>query len=105
MPTSEGEDGSFGVIASVSDPFCASCSRARLTADGKLVSCLFAHDSTDLRKLLRSGTDDDQLKAVIEKTWLRRSDRYSEERLEAILSDRGYNPGDRNKLEMIRLGG
>jgi GTP 3',8-cyclase len=64
---STGRTGKVGVIASVSHPFCASCDRARLTADGQLRSCLFARDETDLRALLRDGADD----AAIEAAWRR----------------------------------
>lgn len=63
----EGPDtptGTFGVIASVSHPFCASCDRTRLTADGQVRNCLFARDETDLRGLLRGGADDDAIEAA-----------------------------------------
>jgi cyclic pyranopterin phosphate synthase len=102
---SAGEERRIGIIASVSRPFCGSCTRARLTADGRLVTCLFAADGIDLRSLLRSGADDDELSEVIRRVWSVRRDRHSEERLEALLSENGYDPDDRDKLEMIRLGG
>ena len=102
---SEKGDATLGVIASVTEPFCGSCSRARLTADGKLVACLFAQDGFDLRAPLREGASDAELSAMIEGVWAKRGDRYSEERLEAILSERGYDPSDHKKIEMIRLGG
>jgi cyclic pyranopterin phosphate synthase len=60
--------GEIGVIGTVTEPFCGSCDRVRLTADGQLRSCLFATDETDLRGLLRSGADDDDLAAAIERT-------------------------------------
>lgn len=100
-----GTERSLGIIGSVSQPFCGSCSRARLTADGHLVTCLFATDGVPLRDMLSNGADDSELRGVIERVWSARSDRYSEERLEAILSSEGYDPDDRDKLEMIRLGG
>jgi len=102
---SEEGDATLGVIASVSEPFCSSCSRARLTADGRLVTCLFAQDGFDLRGPLREGRSDAELIQMIQRVWSRRGDRYSEERLEAILSEKGYDPSDRKKIEMIRLGG
>jgi cyclic pyranopterin phosphate synthase len=102
---SEKGDATLGVIASVSDPFCGTCTRARLTADGKLVTCLFAQDGFDLRGPMREGATDAQLSALIEGVWVKRGDRYSEERLEAILSESGYDPADHKKIEMIRLGG
>jgi cyclic pyranopterin phosphate synthase len=97
--------GSFGVIASVTDPFCGDCSRARLTADGELVTCLFSHSGFDLKPLLRGGATDEQIAQAIEDVWTRRSDRYSETRLVALQSASGYEPGASRKLEMIRLGG
>lgn len=60
----DGGRGTFGIIASVSRAFCASCDRTRLTADGQIRNCLFAHDETDLRRLLRTGADDDTLAAA-----------------------------------------
>jgi cyclic pyranopterin phosphate synthase len=76
-------DGKLGIIASVSEPFCGGCSRARLTADGKLVTCLFATAGFDLRTFLRDGSGDDEIRAIIEALWQRRADRFSEDRLEA----------------------
>jgi cyclic pyranopterin phosphate synthase len=102
-----GEEGNvtLGVIASVSEPFCSTCTRARLTADGRLVTCLFAQDGFDLRRPLREGSSDAELGRMIQRVWSRRGDRYSEERLEALLSEKGYDPKDHQKIEMIRLGG
>jgi len=97
--------GSFGVIASVTDPFCGDCSRARLTADGELVTCLFSHSGFDLKPLLRGGATDERIAQAVEDVWTRRSDRYSETRLVALQSASGYEPGASRKLEMIRLGG
>ncbi|MBL8725834.1 MAG: GTP 3',8-cyclase MoaA [Planctomycetes bacterium] len=76
----------FGIIASVTQPFCATCDRARLTADGMWFRCLYAVTGTDLRALLRSGASDAQLAAVIQSAWQARRDRGAEER--AALADR-----------------
>jgi cyclic pyranopterin phosphate synthase len=96
--------GNIGVIASVTEPFCVGCTRARLTADGKLVMCLFADQGYDLKRLLREGAGDDDILEGICAAWRRRSDRYSEERLEAMNSGE-YQPNTRRKIEMISLGG
>jgi cyclic pyranopterin phosphate synthase len=96
--------GNLGVIASVTEPFCRGCTRARLTADGRLVTCLFADHSHDLKKLLRSGAKDADLMNFIRDVWSARTNRYSEERLEAMNSGE-YEPGSRRKIEMISLGG
>lgn len=96
--------GNVGVIASITEPFCAGCTRARLTADGKLVLCLFSDQSCDLKTLMRSGADDEVLVARIRSAWSERRDRYSEERLEAMKSGK-YEPRLRRKIEMISLGG
>jgi cyclic pyranopterin phosphate synthase len=96
--------GNVGVIASVTEPFCKGCTRARLTADGKLVMCLFSDQGFDLKKLMRNGASDDDILAAIYSAWNTRSDRYSEERLEAMNSGE-YQPNSRKKIEMISLGG
>ncbi len=96
--------GDLGVIASVTEPFCSTCTRARLTADGKLVTCLFSSVGTDLKGLMRAGATDQALEDIIASTWGKRQDRYSSARLEAIHSD-GYDPKSQKKLEMITLGG
>ena len=97
--------GDIGVIASVTEPFCASCTRARLTADGRLVTCLFANTGHNLKVLLRGGASDDRLLDVLQQVWLQRTDRYSEERLAALRSGAGYDPKEHKKIEMISLGG
>jgi cyclic pyranopterin phosphate synthase len=97
--------GSLGVIASVTEPFCASCTRARLTADGKLVTCLFSDHGHDLKSLIRSGATDEQLIEVIASVWQARTDRYSDERLAAMKSPDGYQAKAHRKIEMITLGG
>jgi len=101
------EDGSgdLGVIASVTEPFCSSCTRARLTADGKLVTCLFSATGHDLKAILRRGDSDDQIREFVTGIWSARNDRYSDERLEAMRSGQGYQPKAHRKLEMISLGG
>jgi len=71
----------FGVISSTTEPFCRSCDRSRLTADGMWYLCLYATQGTDLRKALRSGATPDELKALIAPAWRRRADRGAEERL------------------------
>ena len=71
----------FGVISSTTEPFCRSCDRSRLTADGMWYLCLYATQGTDLRKALRGGATPDELKALIVPTWERRADRGAEERL------------------------
>ena len=93
-------DGEIGVISSVSNPFCGSCTRARLTLDGSLVTCLFAPGGTDLRTPLRSGTGDDELRDLIRSVWRARSDRYSEQRA----SNTDLTPV-RARLEMYQIGG
>lgn len=101
----DGRGGDVGVIASVTEPFCGSCTRARLTADGKFVTCLFAHTGYDLKTLMRGGATDAEVLDVLQAVWLKRRDRYSEERLTALQSTVGYNPKRQKKLEMISLGG
>ena len=96
--------GNIGVIASVTEPFCEGCTRGRLTADGRLVLCLFSDQSFDLKKLLRKDANDDDIVGLIHNVWLNRRDRYSEERLEAMKSGE-YHPNSRRKIEMISIGG
>ncbi len=97
--------GRVGVIASVTEPFCGDCTRARLTADGRLVTCLFASKGEDLKTPLRAGESDAALAERIAAVWNRRTDRYSEKRLVALESSAGYRPDERSKIEMISLGG
>ena len=89
--------GEIGVIASVTQPFCAACTRARLSTDGRLYTCLFATDGIDLRAPLRSGASDAELRNAITSIWQRRRDRYSEERT-------AQTPA-RPKVEMYQIGG
>ena len=96
--------GDLGVIASVTEPFCSSCTRARLTADGKLVTCLFSQMGHDVKALLRNGTSDEDLVEFLSGVWQGRRDRYSADRLEAMRSSH-YDPKSHKKIEMISLGG
>jgi GTP 3',8-cyclase len=89
--------GEVGVIASVTQPFCGDCTRARLSADGRLYTCLFAIRGHDLRVLLRGGASDAELSEAIAAIWMRRTDRYSELRSEATAS--------LPKVEMSYVGG
>lgn len=90
--------GEVGFISSVSQPFCGECSRARLSSDGSLFTCLFANSGFDLRGPLRAGATDDELAQLIRAVWQQRADRYSE--LRAQLRARG-----REKVEMYFIGG
>jgi GTP 3',8-cyclase len=72
--------GEIGVIASVTQPFCGDCTRSRISAEGRLYTCLFATKGHDLRALVRGGASDDELHDTIARVWGRRSDRYSEVR-------------------------
>ena len=94
--------GEIGVIASVTGPFCSDCSRARLTAAGSLVTCLFASGGRDLKTPLRQGASDAELLEIIREVWTRRSDRYSEER---TANTAGVRAGDRSRIEMYEIGG
>jgi len=96
--------GDIGVIASVTEPFCSSCTRARVTADGKIVTCLFSQAGHDIKAKLRSGASDAELSRFIAGIWSRRADRYSAERLAALQSS-SYDPKSHRKIEMISLGG
>ncbi len=89
--------GEVGVIASVTQPFCGDCTRARLSAEGRLFTCLFALRGHDLRALVRNGTSDDELREAVENVWKRRADRYSELRSAATR--------DLRKVEMSYIGG
>jgi cyclic pyranopterin phosphate synthase len=89
--------GEIGVIASVTQPFCGDCTRARLSAEGRLYTCLFAVRGHDLRALVRSGASDDELREAIGGIWAGRTDRYSE--------IRSANTADLPKVEMSYIGG
>ena len=93
-------NGEVGFISSVTQPFCGDCSRARLSSDGMVYTCLFATHGTSLREALRSGATDDQLLDTVRNIWLKRSDRYSEMR--ATLR---REHSDERKVEMFYIGG
>jgi cyclic pyranopterin phosphate synthase len=91
--------GEFGIISSVTQPFCGDCSRARLSADGKIYTCLFAHHGFDVKTPLRAGAGDEKLASLLVSIWQKRRDRYSEERT--------ANTGKTSprKVEMYHIGG
>ena len=89
--------GEIGVISSVTQAFCSTCTRARLSTDGRLYTCLFAQRGYDLKGMLRSGADDEAIAGGIAAVWQRRSDRYSEIRTEETAR--------RSKVEMSFIGG
>jgi molybdenum cofactor biosynthesis protein A, bacterial len=89
--------GEIGVISSVTRPFCGDCTRLRLSAEGKLYTCLFAGSGTDLREPLRAGASDAELAALVTRVWEARTDRYSERRTEVSLG--------LPKVEMSYIGG
>ena len=92
--------GEIGFISSVTEPFCGSCSRARLSAEGVLYTCLFASTGTSLRDPMRNGADDEELTDILSRIWLRRDDRYSELRGPEKPLTRMTS-----KVEMYRVGG
>ena len=87
-----------GFITSVSESFCSTCTRARLSSDGKLYTCLFASEGFDLRELIRSGMSDEELLSAVTGVWERRADRYSDERTEQTVKNR-------KKINMSYIGG
>lgn len=87
-----------GFITSVSESFCVSCTRARISADGKFYACLFATEGLDVRELLRGNLSDEELLSVIQDVWMNRKDRYSDERTEESAKNRP-------KIEMSYIGG
>lgn len=91
--------GEIGMIASVTNPFCGDCTRLRLSADGKLYTCLFGDEKLDVRHMLRSGMSDSEIAFEMQSCWEARAERYSEER--AMKSATKPN----TKMEMFRLGG
>jgi len=92
--------GEVGFISSVTQPFCGTCTRGRISAEGKMYTCLFAGDGVDLRAPLRQGADDAQLSALIQSVWQKRADRYSELRAQI----RKHTPHT-HKVEMFQIGG
>jgi cyclic pyranopterin phosphate synthase len=89
--------GEFGIISSVTRPVCRDCTRARLSADGQLYTCLFAVAGRDVRAVLRDGSTDEQLVAFLADVWRGRDDRYSELRAQST--------SDLPKIEMFAMGG
>ncbi|EEM70544.1 Molybdenum cofactor biosynthesis protein A [Bacillus thuringiensis serovar andalousiensis BGSC 4AW1] len=94
-----GSNEEIGVISSVTDSFCSSCTRARISAEGKLYTCLFASKGNDLRDLLRSDYTDEEITDVVRDIWNNREDRYSDERLS------NSNKKAMPKIEMSHIGG
>ncbi|HEF1901298.1 TPA: GTP 3',8-cyclase MoaA [Bacillus cereus] len=94
-----GSDEEIGIISSVTDSFCSSCTRARISAEGKLYTCLFASKGNDLRELLRSEHTDEDITDVVRDIWNNREDRYSDERLNHT------NKKAIPKIEMSHIGG
>ncbi|WP_236595897.1 GTP 3',8-cyclase MoaA [Paenibacillus sp. EPM92] len=94
-----GSNQEIGFISSVTQAFCSTCTRARLSAEGSLYTCLFGAHGTDLRTLLREGVDDDGIKEHIMTVWKHREDRYSEMRLSNTLEL------NKKKVEMFHIGG
>lgn len=90
--------GEIGVISSVTNAFCGNCSRARVSAEGQLYTCLFAGSGYDLRQLMRDGISDEDLAKALTGHWRKRDDNYSE--LRAALT-----PGNRKRIEMSYIGG
>ncbi len=87
-----------GFITSVSESFCSTCTRARLSSDGKLYTCLFASEGFDVKELVRSDKSDDELLEAIKQVWAKRADRYSDERTEQTAKNR-------KKINMSYIGG
>lgn len=94
-----GTDKEIGLISSVTQAFCSTCTRARISAEGRIYTCLFASEGYDLRKLVRSSAGDEEIRDYIRSLWLTRTDRYSEERLK---NTKGLS---RTKVEMSHIGG
>jgi GTP 3',8-cyclase len=95
----QGTDTEFGIIPSITEPFCSTCTRLRLSSDGFLYTCLFATTGHNLRDLIRSGASDEDIEMFIREIWQKRKDRYSEER--------AHQPADKQakKIEMSYIGG
>jgi len=89
--------GEIGIITSVTQPFCGSCTRARLTAEGEMFTCLFASSGRDLRGMIRGGATDEEIADTIATVWRRRDDRYSEIRSEETAG--------LARVEMSHIGG
>ena len=94
----KGTDIEVGFITSVSESFCSTCTRGRISADGKFFTCLFAAQGFDLRSLVRSNLSDDEIKEYFAPTWRNRGDRYSDERTEEKVRNKP-------RIEMSYIGG
>lgn len=94
----KGTNVQVGFITSVSEAFCSSCTRARLSANGEIFTCLFNGNGHDVKSLLRSGATDEHIERFIIDIWKRRTDRYSEERTAETVRNR-------KKIEMSYIGG
>jgi len=92
--------GQIGFISSISQPFCQSCTRARLSTDGKIFTCLFASQGHDIKTILRQGGSDQEILDFIQSIWKKREDRYSESR-SRIPSQQPFP----RKIEMFQVGG
>ncbi len=92
--------GEIGFVSSISQPFCRPCNRSRLSADGKLYTCLFATEGTDLHTLLRNGMTDEEVYEVIRKVWCNRNDQYSQTRWGGDTKQES-----KQKIEMFYIGG
>ncbi|SIR51008.1 cyclic pyranopterin monophosphate synthase subunit MoaA [Domibacillus enclensis] len=91
-------DAEIGFITSVSESFCSSCTRARLSSEGKFYTCLFATEGFDLRSMLRNGATDEEMAGAVQAVWEKRRDRYSDERTEQTAKSR-------KKIGMSYIGG
>jgi cyclic pyranopterin phosphate synthase len=91
----------LGFITSVSESFCSTCTRARLSSDGKFYGCLFAVEGFDIKQIMREGISDDELVEVLTGVWNKRDDRYSDLRTEITAENRRK----RNKINMSYIGG
>jgi cyclic pyranopterin phosphate synthase len=96
----QGTNEEIGFISSVTQAFCSTCTRARISAEGSLYTCLFANSGTDLRDPMRNGATDEQIRDLIVDTWNRRDDRYSEVRSSLTAPSQEYK-----KVEMSHIGG
>jgi len=97
-------EGEIGFISSVTQPFCGGCTRARLTTEGQLVTCLFASGGMDLREPLRNGASDAELLELMAGRWQARDDRYSEERTRIMREGEDTQAGT-GRVEMYQIGG
>ena len=92
--------GEVGFVSSISQPFCRPCNRSRLSADGKLYTCLFATEGTDLRSIVRSTTSDEEVYEAIRNVWCNRNDQYSQLRWSGNTKQE-----QKHKIEMFYIGG